>query len=225
MTQHYEFPSPDALLDVNVVKTLLGDLTDAFPSSAKAKNPEGMLRTYRMHLAGVSEEAAKGAVRSIIRNDDRYPSVKRVLEAAHEWTRRNKASPEFKLRHDANRCQSCGESFVLAQRWRPAVVFGDPVLPPGSIELTPDRLSMFLERYARDVCGCHVSCKYVPDIDAEAASKYGNRPTMPIALAPPHDQHRILDQLTRRRGSWRRTESTTPTIADEAKRIAVGAGV
>lgn len=225
MTQHYEFPSPDALLDVSVVKTLLGDLTDAFPSSAKAKNPEGMLRTYRMHLAGVSEEAARGAVRSIIRNDDRYPSVKRVLEAAHEWTRRNKASPEFQLRHDPNRCQACGESFVVATRWRPKLVGIESPFPAGSIALTPDREAIYLEPYTRDVCGCHVACKYTPDIDPASLDKYGDRPTMPIALAPPHDQHRILDQLTRRRGSWRRTESTTPTIADEAKRIAVGAGV
>jgi hypothetical protein len=221
MADTYTFPSPDALLEARIVLELLKELTDAFPTSAKAKNQDGMLRTYRMHLAGVSEEAARGGVRSIVRNDERFPSVSRMLTAAHEWTRRNKASVEYQIRHDPNVCQSCRQPFTRPERWRPVVVVTDSVLPPGSIALTPDREAIYLEPYFRDVCACHAPCAYTPDITEEAHARYGGRPTMPIALIPPNTQFRIVEAYARKRSSWRK-DPPAPTIADEVKQLAAG---
>ena len=92
-------------------------------------------------------------------------------------------------------------------------------LPPGAIEITPDRQAIYLERYHRDVCGCHAKCEYVPDISPEALDRYGDRPTMPIALIPPNAQFRIVEAFARKRGQWRK-DSPAPNIADEVKQVA-----
>lgn len=225
MADMLAFPSSGALLETSVVNEMLKDLADAFPGGARAKNQEGMLRTYRNHLAGVSELAARGAVKSIIRNDERFPSVSRIVAAAHEWTRRNVASPEFQLRHDPNRCQSCHEAFVSTDRWRPMLERLDLSVPAGSIALVPDPgvelkdRSVFLERYVRDVCACHVPCVYEPT----GSALYGGveTATMPIAKLRPHDMFRLVDQLSRKRGSWRSTTPTQP-LADVTRQLAAG---
>ncbi len=63
---------------------------------------------------------------------------------------------------------------------------------PGSIELTADRAAIYLDKYTRDVCGCHLPCKYAPD------GYDGDRVTMAIDKIPPHDQARIADTFGRK---------------------------
>lgn len=217
MSDVIQFPSQDALLDVSVVKELLAELAEAFPGGSRSKDVTNLLRVYRNNLAGVSEAAASGAVRAIIRNDERFPSVSRVRAAAHEWTRRNVASPEYQLRHDANRCQSCGQAFVLAKRWRPKKD------DKGLFVLTPDRLAAVLEPYHRDVCGCHPASPYQPDRSINA-DLYTSA-IMFVDTMPPLDSSQIRQQPATVRSVRRSTpaaDSIASTVDREARQLTSG---
>lgn len=157
-------------LTSQLVAEQLQKLLVAFPRNLGSQNPAMMADVYRNGLRGLSGDAVRAAVDRAIQEDEYFPKVARLREAATAWQRYNTTTLAPKFAKDDRWCDRCQSRAEWLERWRPQVDARYNQIP------TPDKLAFLLERYDRLLCKCAPPCGYHPsagyDVPAMSLADY-----------------------------------------------------
>lgn len=143
-------------LTTQVVATELERLMVAFPRGRQQSSPQQLAEVYRNGLHGLTADALRWAVKTVIQEDQYFPKVARLRELAKRWTGANVGPLADPIGGTDKRCPACHRVPVWERRWRPRLTEdGKKVLDAAG--------RMWIESYERLRCDCDASCRYAPD--------------------------------------------------------------
>lgn len=154
------------LLTIEVVASVLRDLSAAFPGRLKDADLMRRAQVYHDNLHGFSGESLRWAAKHAIREEEYFPKVSQLRAFAFKWQNANHANGDGAIARPSGWCDSCRTVARPQQRCRPRITEkGQRILD--------DRGRLWLEPYERVVCLCDAACAYAPDDDGSECMSDG----------------------------------------------------